>query len=206
MSAQEMLGQKETLVVATAAIVASWISTGIAASTKDTSIKFNSTLWSWGLSGGAGIFLALVFFKGAGMDSIRGWKRITLITLMLASIVVPPALMAMVYGTNSGSIHNYWAATMQEAKGSSKPKHSDFMASSTAYTVFSIIQEVALLFLAFVSKALERFDFLRDKKGKSLVSASTADRISGGLFAVATISMFITVIVCYTSVGKLTQG
>ena len=206
MSDKEMLGQKETLVVAAAAIIASWISTGIATTTKDTSIKFNSTLWSWGLGGGAGLFLALVFFKGDGMVNIVGWRRIAIITVMMSSIIVPPILMALVYGGNGNSIRNYWDARIKEAKVSSKPTHSDFTASSTAYTVFSIIQGVALLFLAIVSKALERLDFLRSKKGKPLVSASTADKISGGLFAVASISMFITVIVCYSSVAKLTQG
>ena len=206
MSDKEMLGQKETLVVAAAAIIASWISTGIATTTKDTSIKFNSTLWSWGLGGGAGLFLALVFFKGDGMVNIVGWRRIAIITAMMSCIIVPPLLMALVYGGNGNSIRNYWDARIKEAKVSSKPTHSDFAASSTAYTVFSIIQGVALLFLAIVSKALERLDFLRSKKGKPLVSASTADKISGGLFAVASISMFITVIVCYSSVAKLTQG
>ncbi len=206
MSDKEMLGQKETLVVAAAAIIASWISTGIATTTKDTSIKFNSTLWSWGLGGGAGLFLALVFFKGDGMVNIVGWRRIAIITAMMSCIIVPPALMALVYGSNGNSIRNYWTASMEEAKTGSTPTSSAFIQSSTAYTVFAIIQGLALLFLAIVSKALERLDFLRNKKGKPLVSASTADKISGGLFAVASISMFITVIVCYSSVAKLTQG
>jgi len=202
----EMLGQKETLVVAAAAVIASWISTGIANTTKDASIKFNSTLWSWGLSGGAGMFLALVFFKGASMVQIGERWRTLIIIAMMSSIIVPPILMSLVYGSNGNSIRNYWDARIKEAKVGSSPTHSDFMASATAYTVFSIIQGVALLFMAILSKELERLDFLRDNKGKPLISASTADKITGGLFTVASLSMFITVIVCYGSVAKLTQG
>ena len=111
-----MLGQKETLVVAAAAVIASWISTGIANTTKDASIKFNSTLWSWGLSGGAGMFLALVFFKGASMVQIGERWRTLIIIAMMSSIIVPPILMSLVYGSNGNSIRNYWDARIKEAK------------------------------------------------------------------------------------------